>query len=133
MMTRLPAMPHRWTYTNYIKERNDWNSLASTPMKASRLPTRVTAMVLRMVRDAMDGKIDLIVTKSVSRFARNTVDSLTTVRKLKDKGIEIYFEKRKISGRSMPRTPHHHHEVPWRRKKAGASRKRHLGPSEAIR
>lgn len=40
--------------------------------------------------------IDLIVTKSVSRFARNTVDSLTTVRKLKDRGIEIYFEKENI-------------------------------------
>lgn len=35
--------------------------------------------------------IDLIITKSVSRFARNTVDSLTTVRKLKDEGIEIYL------------------------------------------
>ena len=44
----------------------------------------------------MDGKIDLIVTKSVSRFARNTVDSLTTVRKLKEKGVEIYFEKENI-------------------------------------
>ena len=41
-------------------------------------------------------KIDLIVTKSVSRFARNTVDSLTTVRKLKEKGIEVYFEKENI-------------------------------------
>lgn len=49
-----------------------------------------------MIDDAMDGKIDLIITKSVSRFARNTVDSLTTVRKLKDKGIEIYFEKENI-------------------------------------
>lgn len=47
-----------------------------------------------MVADALAGKIDLIVTKSVSRFARNTVDSLTTVRKLKEKGIEIYFEKK---------------------------------------
>lgn len=46
-----------------------------------------------MVEDALDGKIDLIVTKSVSRFACNTVDSLTTVRQLKEKGIEIYFEK----------------------------------------
>ena len=41
-------------------------------------------------------KIDLIVTKSVSRFARNTVDSLTTVRKLKEKGVEVYFEKENI-------------------------------------
>ena len=40
-----------------------------------------------MVRDALDGKIDLIITKSVSRFARNTVDSLTTVRKLKERGV----------------------------------------------
>ena len=50
----------------------------------------------RMVKDALDGKIDLIVTKSVSRFARNTVDTLTTVRKLKEKGIEVYFEKENI-------------------------------------
>ncbi len=50
----------------------------------------------RMVADALDGKIDLIVTKSVSRFARNTVDSLTTVRKLKDAGVEVYFEKENI-------------------------------------
>ena len=37
-----------------------------------------------------------IVTKSVSRFARNTVDSLTTIRKLKEKGIEVYFQKENI-------------------------------------
>lgn len=40
--------------------------------------------------------IDLIITKSVSRFARNTVDSLTTVRMLKEKGVEVYFEKENI-------------------------------------
>lgn len=39
-----------------------------------------------MVRDALDGKIDLIVTKSISRFARNIVDSLVTVRKLNTAG-----------------------------------------------
>jgi DNA invertase Pin-like site-specific DNA recombinase len=44
----------------------------------------------------LDGKIDLILTKSVSRFARNTVDSLTTVRQLKEKGVEVYFEKENI-------------------------------------
>jgi len=49
-----------------------------------------------MVADALDGKIDLIVTKSVSRFARNTVDSLSTIRELKDKGVEVYFEKESI-------------------------------------
>ena len=49
-----------------------------------------------MIADAKAGKIDLIITKSVSRFARNTVDSLTTVRDLEDMGIEIYFEKENI-------------------------------------
>ena len=50
----------------------------------------------RMISDALEGKIDLIVTKSVSRFARNTVDTLTTVRKLKECGVEVYFEKENI-------------------------------------
>lgn len=49
-----------------------------------------------MVKDALDGKIDLIVTKSVSRFARNTVDSLSTIRKLKEHGTEVFFEKENI-------------------------------------
>lgn len=44
----------------------------------------------------MSGKIDLILTKSVSRFARNTVDTLTYVRQLKDKGVEVFFEKENI-------------------------------------
>jgi site-specific DNA recombinase len=46
-----------------------------------------------MIDDALAGKIGLIVTKSVSRFARNTVDSLFTIRELKDHGVECYFEK----------------------------------------
>ena len=46
-----------------------------------------------MISDALAGKIQLIITKSVSRFASNTVDSLTTIRKLKDHNVECYFEK----------------------------------------
>jgi len=49
-----------------------------------------------MVEDALSGKIDLILTKSVSRFARNTVDSLTVIRKLKDAGVFVFFEKENI-------------------------------------
>ena len=49
-----------------------------------------------MIFDALAGKIDLIITKSVSRFARNTIDSLVIIRKLKDKGVEVYFEKENI-------------------------------------
>jgi DNA invertase Pin-like site-specific DNA recombinase len=51
----------------------------------------------QMVQDALDGKIDLIVTKSISRFARNTVDSLSTIRKLKDHNVEV-FSRKKTSG-----------------------------------
>lgn len=50
----------------------------------------------QMIEDALAGKIDLIITKSVSRFARNTVDSLTTIRQLKEAGVEVYFEKENI-------------------------------------
>jgi DNA invertase Pin-like site-specific DNA recombinase len=46
-----------------------------------------------MIQEALCGKIDLILTKSVRRFARNTVETLTTVRQLKKKGVEVYFEK----------------------------------------
>ena len=49
-----------------------------------------------MVQDALDHKFDLLITKSVSRFARNTVDSLTTIRQLKEHGVEVYFEKENI-------------------------------------
>lgn len=50
-----------------------------------------------MVDDCMAGKIDMVLTKSVSRFARNTVDSLTTIRKLKEKNIAVVFEKEGIN------------------------------------
>lgn len=50
----------------------------------------------QMMQDALDGKIDLIVTKSISRFARNTVDSLSAIRKLKEHGVEIFFEKENL-------------------------------------
>ncbi|MFA6982852.1 MAG: recombinase family protein [Sedimentibacter sp.] len=52
----------------------------------------------KMIEDCKDpvNKINLVVVKSVSRFARNTVDSLTTIRKLKDIGCECYFEKENI-------------------------------------
>lgn len=49
-----------------------------------------------MLDGARAGGIDIILTKSISRFARNTVDSLTTVRQLKDAGVEVYFEKENI-------------------------------------
>ena len=49
-----------------------------------------------MISDCLDGQVDLILTKSISRFARNTVDTVTTIRKLKENGVECYFEKEGI-------------------------------------
>lgn len=50
-----------------------------------------------LVKDALDGNIDLIVTKSISRFARNTVDTICTIRKLKREGIGVFFQKENIN------------------------------------
>lgn len=84
-------------YTNYIKNRSDWEFVdVYTDDGISGTSTKRREGFKRMIDDALSGKIDLIVTKSVSRFARNTVDSLSTIRKLKDKGIEVYFEKENI-------------------------------------
>ena len=51
---------------------------------------------MKMVQDAKDGKIDIIVTKSLSRFARNTVDCLKTIRELKAINVDIFFEEQNI-------------------------------------
>lgn len=50
----------------------------------------------RMIRDCENGKVDLVITKSISRFARNTVDCLKHVRELKNIGVEVFFEKENI-------------------------------------
>lgn len=50
----------------------------------------------RMIEDCKARKIDMVITKSISRFARNTLDTLTYVRLLKDLGIEVFFEKENI-------------------------------------
>ena len=84
-------------YTHYIQSREDWEFVGVyTDEGISATNTKHRDGFKQMFKDALAGKIDLIVTKSVSRFARNTVDSLTTVRKLKEHGTEIYFEKENI-------------------------------------
>lgn len=84
-------------YTNYIKSRDDWEFVdVYTDEGISGTSTKRRDGFKKMVDDAMAGNIDLIITKSVSRFARNTVDSLTTIRSLKEIGCECYFEKENI-------------------------------------
>ena len=84
-------------YTNYIKQHKEWCFIkVYTDEGISGLNTKKREGFNEMISDALDGKIDLIISKSVSRFARNTVDSLSTIRRLKEKGIEVYFEKENI-------------------------------------
>ncbi len=84
-------------YTRFIQEHAEWTFLTVyTDEGISGTNTKKRDGFNQMISDALAGKIDLIVTKSVSRFARNTVDSLVTVRKLKERGIEIFFEKEGI-------------------------------------
>ena len=84
-------------YTKYIQARADWTLVkVYTDEGVTGTSTRHREGFQEMVKDALDGKIDLIVTKSVSRFARNTVDSLTTIRQLKEHGTEVFFEKENI-------------------------------------
>lgn len=90
-------------YTDYISSRLDWEFVKMYSDEGiTGTNTKQRVGFNSMVDDALAGKIDLIITKSVSRFARNTVDSLSTVRKLKDAGVEIYLKKR-TSGPLMPR------------------------------
>lgn len=84
-------------YTHYIQAREDWEFIGIFSDEG----VTGTCMAKRdgfnaMVEAALAGRIDLIITKSVSRFARNTVDSLTTIRKLKEHGTEVFFEKEAI-------------------------------------
>ena len=84
-------------YTRYIQNNPEWEFVAVyTDKGISATNTRHRDGFNQMISDALTGKIDLIVTKSVSRFARNTVDSLSTIRKLKENHIEVYFEKENI-------------------------------------
>ena len=84
-------------YTRYIQNNPEWEFVAVyTDEGISATNTRRRDGFNQMISDALAGKIDLIVTKSVSRFARNTVDSLSTIRKLKENHIEVYFEKENI-------------------------------------
>lgn len=84
-------------YTRYILEHDGWELVGIyTDEGITATNTRLREGFNKMIDDAMNGRIDLIITKSVSRFARNTVDCLSAIRMLKDRGIEVYFEKENI-------------------------------------
>jgi len=84
-------------YTKYIKERPEWELVdIYTDEGISGTSTKNREGFKRMIADALAGKIDMIITKSCSRFARNTVTTLSTIRELKEKGVDVFFEKENI-------------------------------------
>ncbi|AVU90183.1 recombinase family protein [Listeria monocytogenes] len=89
-------------YKTLIEKNVEWQLIdiysdeGITGTKKDRRPE-----LIRLISDCEKGKIDFILTKSISRFARNTIDCLELVRKLMDLGVHIYFEKENINTNSM--------------------------------
>lgn len=84
-------------YSSYIQNNEEWQYAGVYIDKGiSGTSTDRRTGIQRLIKDCDDGKIDLILTKSVSRFARNTVDTLNLTRHLKDIGVDVYFERENI-------------------------------------
>ena len=85
-------------YTEYIQQNPQW-TLAGifADDGISGTNTKKRDEFNRMIDECMAGNIDMIITKSISRFARNTLDCLQYIRQLKDKNIPVYFEKESIN------------------------------------
>ena len=85
-------------YTSYINANPEWvlaGIFADEGISGTN--TKKRADFNRMIDQCLAGKIDMVITKSISRFARNTLDCLKYIRLLKDKGIPVYFEKENIN------------------------------------
>lgn len=84
-------------YERYIKENPLWEFVGIYADEGiSGTSTKGRKEFQRMINDAKNGKIDLIIAKSMSRFARNTLDTLTYIRDLKARGVECFFQKDNI-------------------------------------
>ncbi|MEB6065111.1 recombinase family protein [Enterococcus gallinarum] len=89
-------------YTDLIQKNGEW-IFAGIYADEAITGTQVTKRedFQRMINDCMNGEIDMLITKSISRFARNTLDTLKYVRMLKEKNIAVYFEDEKINTLTM--------------------------------
>ena len=84
-------------YTQHIRSNTNWEFAGIYSDEGiSGTNTKKREGFNQMIKDAEAGQIDLILTKSISRFARNTVDTLQTVRHLKELGVEVVFEKENL-------------------------------------
>lgn len=83
-------------YNSYIGNRGDWELAGIYADEALTGTKEERPEFQRLLMDCRDGKIDMVITKSLTRFARNTVTLLATVRELKALGVDVYFEKENI-------------------------------------
>lgn len=84
-------------YEERIKNNPDWDFVklyADEGLSGTSIKHRKS--FLEMIEDAKLGKIDLILTKSLSRFSRNTIDSLTIIRELREINVDVFFEKENL-------------------------------------
>ena len=89
-------------YKQLVETKPEWELVdiyADEAISGTQINKRVDFQ--RMINDALEGKIDMIITKSISRFARNTLDTLKYVRLLKEKNVAIMFEKENINTLTM--------------------------------
>mgnify|MGYP001770774191 CR=1 FL=1 len=89
-------------YTNYIRSKPEWlyAGVYSDKGKSGTDMSKRTGFN-RMIRKAMNGEIDIIICKSISRFARNVVDTLDIVRQLTEKGVQVIFEKERLNTKDI--------------------------------
>lgn len=83
-------------YNNLIRSTEGWSFVGVYADEALSGTKDTRDEFQRLIKDALEGKIDLILVKSISRFARNTVTMLETVRKLKAIGVDVYFEEQNL-------------------------------------
>ena len=80
-------------YTDFIKKNTEWEFAGIFADDGiSGTNTKKREEFNRLIDECMEGNIDLVITKSISRFARNTLDCLKYIRQLKDKNISVFFE-----------------------------------------
>lgn len=83
-------------YKRMIEENPNWTNAGIFSEKATGLNLRGRSVFQTMMRRCRKGKIDLILTKSTSRFGRNTLDMLRALQELQGLGVDVYFEKENL-------------------------------------
>lgn len=89
-------------YTDYIKDKKEWvlaDIYADEAITGTQTKKREDFQ--RLINDCLNGEIDMVITKSISRFARNTLDTLKYVRMLKEKSVAVFFEEENINTLTM--------------------------------